>query len=44
MYGRQAAEAIKEFIAIEEWRIAGINAALTSLDRGEGVDCFLGHR
>jgi predicted transcriptional regulator len=32
-----AAEAIEEFVAVQEWQIAGIEAALESLDRGESV-------
>ncbi len=32
-----AAEAIGEFVAVQEWQIAGINEALASLDRGEGI-------
>ena len=32
-----AAEAIEEFVSIQEWQIAGIKQALASLDRGEGV-------
>ena len=32
-----AAEAIEEFVAVQEWQIAGINEALASLDRGEGI-------
>ena len=32
-----AAEAIEEFVAVQEWQIAGIEEALESLDRGEGV-------
>ena len=31
------AEAIEEFVAVQEWQIAGIHEALASLDRGEGV-------
>ena len=32
-----AAEAIEEFVAVQEWQIAGIKEALASLDRGEGI-------
>ncbi len=32
-----AAEAIEEYLAIQEWQIAGIEQALASLERGEGV-------
>ena len=32
-----AAEAIEEFVDVQEWQIAGIEKALTSLDRGAGV-------
>ncbi len=32
-----AAEAIEEYLAIQEWQIAGIERALASLERGEGV-------
>ncbi len=31
------AEAIEEFVAVQEWQIAGIHEALAALDRGEGV-------
>jgi len=32
-----AAEAIEEFVDVQEWQIAGIEKALASLDRGDGV-------
>ena len=32
-----AAEAIEEYLAIQEWQIAGVKQALASLERGEGV-------
>ncbi len=32
-----AAEAIGEFVDINEWQIAGIKRAMVSLDRGEGI-------
>ena len=32
-----AAEAIGEFVDINEWQIAGIKAAMQSLDRGESI-------
>ncbi len=32
-----AAEAIEEFVDVQEWQLAGIEKALASLDRGEGV-------
>lgn len=32
-----AAEAIEEFVDVQEWQIAGINEALEALDRGEGI-------
>jgi len=32
-----AAEAIEEFVNVQEWQIAGIHAALTSLERGDGI-------
>ena len=32
-----AAEAIGEFVDVNEWQIAGIKSAMQSLDRGEGV-------
>ena len=32
-----AAEAIGEYVDVNEWQIAGIKDAMTSLDRGEGV-------
>jgi RHH-type rel operon transcriptional repressor/antitoxin RelB len=32
-----AAEAIGEFVDVNEWQIAGIKHAVQSLDRGEGI-------
>jgi RHH-type rel operon transcriptional repressor/antitoxin RelB len=32
-----AAEAINEYLDINEWQVAGIEKAIDSLDRGEGV-------
>jgi hypothetical protein len=32
-----AAEAISEYVDLNEWRIAGIQKVVASLDRGEGV-------
>lgn len=32
-----AAEAIGEFVDVNEWQIAGIKRAMTLMDRGEGV-------
>ncbi len=32
-----AAEAINEYLAVNEWQVAGIKRAITSLDRGEGI-------
>ena len=32
-----AAEAIGEFVDVNEWQIAGIKRAMTSMDRGEGI-------
>jgi RHH-type rel operon transcriptional repressor/antitoxin RelB len=32
-----AAEAIEEYLDINEWQVAGIKRAIGSLDRGEGV-------
>lgn len=32
-----AAEAINEYLAVNEWQVAGIRKAIASLDRGEGV-------
>jgi predicted transcriptional regulator len=32
-----AAEALSEYLDVNEWQIAGIRKAVTSLDRGEGV-------
>lgn len=32
-----AAEAIGEFVDVNEWQIAGIKQAIVSLDRGEGI-------
>lgn len=32
-----AAEAINEYLDINEWQVAGIKRAIASLDRGEGI-------
>jgi predicted transcriptional regulator len=32
-----AAEAINEYLDLNEWQVAGIQRAVASLDRGEGV-------
>jgi predicted transcriptional regulator len=32
-----AAEAIKEYLDVNEWQVAGIKQAIAPLDRGEGV-------
>lgn len=32
-----AAEAINEYLDLNEWQVAGIQKAVASLDRGEGV-------
>jgi len=32
-----AAEAIEEYLDINEWQVAGILGAITSLDRGESI-------
>ena len=32
-----AAEAINEYLHVNEWQVTGIKAAIASLDRGEGV-------
>ena len=32
-----AAEAINEYLDLNEWQVAGIQKALASLDRGEGL-------
>lgn len=32
-----AAEAIGEYLDVNEWQVAGIKRAIASLDRGEGV-------
>jgi predicted transcriptional regulator len=32
-----AAEAITEYLDVNEWQVAGIKRAVTSLDRGEGI-------
>jgi RHH-type rel operon transcriptional repressor/antitoxin RelB len=32
-----AAEAISEYLDVNEWQVAGIKRAIPSLDRGEGV-------
>ena len=32
-----AAEAINEYLDVNEWQIAGIKEAIASIDRGEGI-------
>jgi RHH-type transcriptional regulator, rel operon repressor / antitoxin RelB len=32
-----AAEAINEYLDVNEWQVAGVKQAMASLDRGEGV-------
>jgi predicted transcriptional regulator len=32
-----AAEAINEYLKINEWQVAGVKRAVASLDRGEGI-------
>jgi len=32
-----AAEALSEYLAVNEWQVAGVKRAMASLDRGEGV-------
>jgi len=32
-----AAEALSEYLDVNEWQVAGIKKAMASLDRGEGV-------
>ncbi|HEY0222913.1 MAG TPA: CopG family ribbon-helix-helix protein [Pseudolabrys sp.] len=32
-----AAEAIGEFVDVNEWQVAGVKAAIQSLDRGESI-------
>ena len=32
-----AAEALNEYLDVNEWQVAGIKRAIASLDRGEGV-------
>jgi RHH-type rel operon transcriptional repressor/antitoxin RelB len=32
-----AAEAINEYLDVNEWQVAGVKQAITSLDRGEGI-------
>jgi RHH-type transcriptional regulator, rel operon repressor / antitoxin RelB len=32
-----AAEAINEYLELNEWQVAGIKRAIASLDRGEGI-------
>jgi RHH-type transcriptional regulator, rel operon repressor / antitoxin RelB len=32
-----AAEAINEYLELNEWQVAGIERAITSLDRGKGI-------
>jgi len=31
------AEAIEEYVAVQEWQLAGIEDAMTSLDGGKGI-------
>lgn len=31
------AEAIEEYVAVQEWQLAGIEEAMTSLDGGKGI-------
>ncbi|MBV9288752.1 MAG: CopG family ribbon-helix-helix protein [Hyphomicrobiales bacterium] len=33
-----AAEAIAEYLAVNEWQVARIRSAMESLDRGEGIE------
>jgi RHH-type rel operon transcriptional repressor/antitoxin RelB len=33
-----AAEAIAEYLAVNEWQVAGIKAAMEDLDRGERIE------
>jgi len=32
-----AAEAINDYLEVNEWQVAGIKRAIASLDRGEGI-------
>jgi predicted transcriptional regulator len=32
-----AAEALSEYLDVNEWQVAGVKSAMASLDRGEGV-------
>jgi RHH-type rel operon transcriptional repressor/antitoxin RelB len=32
-----AAEALNEYLDVNEWQVAGVRRAMTSLDRGDGV-------
>jgi RHH-type transcriptional regulator, rel operon repressor / antitoxin RelB len=32
-----AAEAINQYLEVNEWQVAGIKQAIASLDRGEGI-------
>ena len=32
-----AAEAINQYLEVNEWQVAGVKRAIASLDRGEGV-------
>ena len=36
-----AAEAITEYLELNEWQVAGIKRAMASLDRGEGIPHYL---
>jgi RHH-type rel operon transcriptional repressor/antitoxin RelB len=31
------AEALNEYLALNEWQVAGVKQAISSLDRGEGI-------
>jgi RHH-type rel operon transcriptional repressor/antitoxin RelB len=33
-----AAEAINEYLAVNEWQVAGIKQAIASLDRGDAIE------
>ena len=33
-----AAEALSEFLAVQDWQVAAINAGVESLDRGEAIE------
>jgi RHH-type transcriptional regulator, rel operon repressor / antitoxin RelB len=36
-----AAEAINEYLEVNEWQVTGIKCAMASLDRGEGIPHYL---